>query len=112
MSTQSLKPQQPLTDDEASKEMKKMVAFIMQEAAEKTRELHIRADEEFNIEKAKIVHQETVAIEQQFARKLKQAEVKRRMYDNGGPPISLLYLGLVMRTLIRCGRLLVRRVYR
>lgn len=86
MSTQNLKPQQPLTDDEASKEMKKMVAFIMQEAAEKTRELHIRADEEFNIEKAKIVHQETVAIEQQFGRKLKQAEVKRRMYDSGGSP--------------------------
>lgn len=69
----------PLSDDEASKEMKKMVAFIMQEAAEKCREIQVKADEEFNIEKAKLVHQETTAIEQQYARKLKQAEVKRRM---------------------------------
>lgn len=69
----------PLSDDEASKEMKKMVAFIMQEAEEKCRELRIRADEEFNIEKAKLVRQETETIEQQFQKKLKQAEVKRKM---------------------------------
>jgi V-type H+-transporting ATPase subunit E len=69
----------PLSDDEASKEMKKMVAFIMQEAAEKSREIHVKADGEFNIEKAKLVHQETAAIETQFGRKIKQAEVKRRM---------------------------------
>lgn len=69
----------PLSDDEASKEMKKMVAFIMQEAEEKCRELCIRADEEFNIEKAKLVRQETETIEQQFQKKLKQAEVKRRI---------------------------------
>lgn len=69
----------PLSDDEASKEMKKMVAFIMQEAAEKTRELQVKADEEFNIEKAKIVRLETVNLEQLYARKLKLAEVKRRM---------------------------------
>ncbi|PJF19521.1 ATPase, V1/A1 complex, subunit E domain-containing protein [Paramicrosporidium saccamoebae] len=56
-----------------------MVAFIMQEAAEKSREIHVKADEEFNIEKAKLVHQETATIEAQFARKLRQAEVKRRI---------------------------------
>lgn len=76
MSSTSLKP---LSDDEASKEMKKMVAFIMQEAAEKCREIQVKADEEFNIEKAKFVNQETATIEQQYARKLKQAEVKRRI---------------------------------
>ena len=59
--------------------MKKMVAFIMQEAAEKSREINVKADEEFNIEKAKLVRQETTAIEQQFERKIKQAEVKRKM---------------------------------
>lgn len=69
-----------LSDDEASKEMKKMVAFIMQEAAEKSREIQIKADEEFNIEKAKLVRQETTTIEQQYQKKLKQADVKRKMY--------------------------------
>lgn len=66
-------------DDEAGKELRKMVAFIMQEAAEKSREINVKADEEFNIEKAKLVRQETTAIEQQFERKIKQAEVKRKM---------------------------------
>ena len=73
-------PLKPLTDDEASKEMKKMVAFIMQEASEKCTELHVRADEEFNIEKAKLVRHETINLEQLYARKYKQAQVKRRVY--------------------------------
>lgn len=70
----------PLSDEEANKEMRKMVAFIMQEASEKCREIGIKADEEFNIEKAKLVHQETAFIEQQFQKRFKQAEVKRKMY--------------------------------
>lgn len=68
-----------LSDDEASREMKKMVAFIMQEATEKAKEIRIKADEEFNIEKAKLVRQETTAIETNFARRLNQAVVKRKM---------------------------------
>jgi V-type H+-transporting ATPase subunit E len=40
----------------------------------------VKADEEFNIEKAKIVRQETVAIEAFFAKKTKQAEVQRKMW--------------------------------
>lgn len=72
--------QLPFVDEEAGKELRKMVAFIMQEASEKSREVHVKADEEFNIEKAKLVRQETTSIEQQFERKIKQAEVKRKMY--------------------------------
>lgn len=71
---------------DADKELRKMVAFIMQEATEKCREIHVKADEEFNIEKAKLVHQETTAIQQQFERRVRQAEVRRKMY-------SLLGLG-------------------
>ncbi|KAJ3111626.1 Dynein heavy chain 6, axonemal [Phlyctochytrium bullatum] len=37
------------------------------------------ADEEFNIEKAKLVRQETIAIEAFYQKKLKQAEVARKM---------------------------------
>ncbi|KAI8881551.1 ATP synthase subunit [Backusella circina FSU 941] len=67
----------PLNDDEVFNEMKKMVAFIKQEALEKARE--IKADEEFNIEKAKIVRQESLNIEGVFERKIKQAQVQKRI---------------------------------
>lgn len=59
--------------------MKKMVAFIMQEAHEKAREIEVKADEEFAIEKAKLVRLDSASIEQQHERRLKQAEVKRRI---------------------------------
>ncbi|KAG1316790.1 hypothetical protein G6F62_013280 [Rhizopus arrhizus] len=69
----------PLNDDEVFDEMKKMVAFIKQEALEKAREIKVKADEEFNIEKAKIVRQESLNIEAVFERKIKQAEVQKRI---------------------------------
>lgn len=67
------------TDDEASKEMKKMVTFILQEANEKAKEIRIKADEEFNIEKAKLVRQETTAIESNYTRRLNLVDVKKKM---------------------------------
>ncbi len=69
----------PLSEDEASTEMRKMVAFIMQEAGEKAREITVKADEEFNIEKAKLVRQEGAAIEAQYGKRLKQAELRRKI---------------------------------
>jgi len=60
-------------------EMKKMVAFIRQEAIEKAREIQVKADEEFNIEKAKLVRQEALHIEANYAKKLKQATIQRKM---------------------------------
>lgn len=68
-----------LSEEEAGREMKKMLAFIMQEADEKVNEIKVKANEEFNIEKAKLVRMESAAIEAQHDRRLKQAEVKRRM---------------------------------
>lgn len=66
-------------DDESSKEMRKMIAFIAQEASEKAREIEIKADEEFNIEKAKIVRKETTVIEENFAKRIKHASIKRKI---------------------------------
>lgn len=43
----------PMNDDEVLSEMKKMVAFIKQEAMEKAREIQVKADEEFAIEKVR-----------------------------------------------------------
>ncbi|KAG8678443.1 V-ATPase V1 sector subunit E, partial [Ceratobasidium sp. 395] len=78
----------PMNDDEVAGELNKMaapipqVAFIRQEAMEKGREIKVKADEDFNIEKAsykarnmaKIVRAETLAIDAEYAKKRKQAE--------------------------------------
>ncbi|WVW80020.1 hypothetical protein I302_101993 [Kwoniella bestiolae CBS 10118] len=64
-----------LDDSEIQTEMNKMVAFISQEAREKAREIQVKADEEFAIEKAKIVRQESLSIDSQYEKKKKQAEV-------------------------------------
>lgn len=55
------------------------MSFIRQEALERAREIKLKADEEFNIEKAKLVRQETVTIEAFFEKKRKQAEIQRKM---------------------------------
>ncbi|KAI7830878.1 vacuolar ATP synthase subunit E [Kickxella alabastrina] len=68
-----------MNDEEVYSEMNKMVAFIRQEAQEKALEIKVKADEEFNIEKAKLVRQESINVEAQFQRKVKQAEVKQRI---------------------------------
>ncbi|KAJ3542228.1 hypothetical protein NM688_g5996 [Phlebia brevispora] len=69
----------PLNDDEVLTEMNKMVAFIKQEALEKAREIQVKADEEFAIEKAKLVKQEQQAIDAQFEKKRKNAEVAQKI---------------------------------
>ncbi|KAJ3387406.1 V-ATPase V1 sector subunit E [Entophlyctis sp. JEL0112] len=71
--------QQRLNDSEVAAEMNKMVSFIKQEALEKAREIKVKADEEFNIEKAKLVRQETIAIEAFYQKKTKQADVARKI---------------------------------
>jgi len=68
-----------LNDEEVQNEMKKMIEFIKQEAFEKAREIQVKADEEFNIEKGKLVRQEALNVEAIFDRKIKQAEVQKRI---------------------------------
>ncbi|KZP18468.1 ATPase, V1/A1 complex, subunit E [Athelia psychrophila] len=69
----------PLNDDEVLSEMNKMVAFIKQEALEKAREIKVKADEEFAIEKAKLVKQEQHTIDAQYEKKRKGAEVAQKI---------------------------------
>ena len=56
-----------------------MTAFIRQEALEKAREIQIKADEEFAIEKSKIVRQETSAIDSTYAKKHKLASMSQQI---------------------------------
>ncbi|KAH7890393.1 ATPase V1 A1 complex subunit E [Phlebopus sp. FC_14] len=72
----------PLNEEEVLTEMNKMVAFIKQEALEKAREIKVKADEEFAIEKAKLVKQEQQAIDAQYEKKLKGAEVAQKIIQS------------------------------
>ncbi|KAH8823578.1 ATPase V1/A1 complex subunit E [Flagelloscypha sp. PMI_526] len=69
----------PMNDDEVVSEMNKMVAFIKQEAREKAREIRVKADEEFAIEKAKLVKSEQAAIDAAYEKKLNGAEVAQKI---------------------------------
>ena len=60
-------------------ELKKMTAFIHQEALEKAKEIEIKANEEFAIEKSKLVRQETSSIDSQYAKKHKQASMSQQI---------------------------------
>ncbi|KAJ5110211.1 hypothetical protein N7532_002856 [Penicillium argentinense] len=60
-------------------ELRKMTAFIRQEAMEKAREIQLKADEEFAIEKSKLVRQETAAIDTLYEKKFKQAAMSQQI---------------------------------
>ncbi|KAL4772615.1 ATPase, V1/A1 complex, subunit E [Aspergillus nidulans var. acristatus] len=68
-----------LSDDQVAGELRKMTAFIRQEALEKAREIQLKADEEFAIEKSKLVRQETAAIDTQYEKKFKQAAMSQQI---------------------------------
>ncbi|KAM0752304.1 hypothetical protein T439DRAFT_355163 [Meredithblackwellia eburnea MCA 4105] len=68
-----------ISDEEVVSEMRKMTAFIKQEALEKAREIKVKADEEFAIEKGKIVRQESTNIDAAFERKKKQLEIEKKI---------------------------------
>jgi V-type H+-transporting ATPase subunit E len=66
-------------DMQVAGELRKMTAFIKQEALEKAREIQIKADEEFAIEKSKLVRQETAAIDALYEKKFKQAAMSQQI---------------------------------
>ncbi|KAI2615363.1 ATPase, V1/A1 complex, subunit E [Hypoxylon sp. NC1633] len=68
-----------LSDDQVGQELRKMTAFIKQEALEKAREIEIKANEEFSIEKSKLVRQDTDAIDAAHSKKLKQAAMSQQI---------------------------------
>lgn len=56
-----------------------MTAFIRQEAMEKANEIRFKADEEFAIEKSKLVRQETSSIDSAYEKKFKQASMSQQI---------------------------------
>ncbi|CAH2350647.1 V-type proton ATPase subunit E [[Candida] railenensis] len=68
-----------LTDDQVSAELRKMKAFIEKEAQEKAKEIKLKADEEYEIEKASIVRSETAVIDSTYEQKLKKASLAQQI---------------------------------
>lgn len=56
-----------------------MKAFIEKEAQEKAKEIKLKADEEYEIEKASIVRSETAAIDSSYEQKLKKASLAQQI---------------------------------
>lgn len=58
-----------------------MMGFIEQEANEKVEEIDAKAEEEFNIEKGRLVQQQRLKIMEFYERKEKQVELQKKMYE-------------------------------
>ncbi|KAK3017755.1 hypothetical protein RJ639_005071 [Escallonia herrerae] len=68
-----------MNDADVSKQIQQMVRFIRQEAQEKANEISVSAEEEFNIEKLQLVEAEKKKIRQEYERKAKQVEVRKKI---------------------------------
>ncbi|KAF5179063.1 V-type proton atpase subunit e [Thalictrum thalictroides] len=68
-----------MNDADVSKQIQQMVRFIRQEAEEKANEITVSAEEEFNIEKLQLVEAEKKKIRQEYERKEKQVDVRKKI---------------------------------
>lgn len=71
-----------LSDQDVQKQIKHMMAFIEQEANEKAEEIDAKAEEEFNIEKGRLVQQQRVKIMEYYERKEKQVELQKKIQNS------------------------------
>jgi len=71
-----------LSDADVSKQIKQMMAFIEQEANEKAEEIDAKAEEEFNIEKGRLVQQQRLKIMEYYERKEKQVELQKKIQSS------------------------------
>lgn len=71
-----------LSDADVAKQIKHMMAFIEQEANEKAEEIDAKAEEEFNIEKGRLVQQQRIKIMEYYERKEKQVELQKKIQQS------------------------------
>jgi len=71
-----------LNDAEVKKQIDHMIAFIDQEANEKVDEINAKADEEFEIEKSRLVQQQRQKIISVYERKEKQLDQQRKVQQS------------------------------
>jgi V-type H+-transporting ATPase subunit E len=76
-----------MNQEQVRKQIENMKAFIMKEAQEKRDEILAKADEEFSMEKARLLQAERMKITKDYERKEKQLETNKKMYvDSHCPP--------------------------
>lgn len=68
-----------LSDAAVQKQIKHMMAFIEQEANEKAEEIDAKAEEEFNIEKGRLVQTQRLKIMEYYEKKEKQIEQHKKI---------------------------------
>jgi len=71
-----------LSDADVQKQIKHMMAFIEQEANEKAEEIDAKAEEEFNIEKGRLVQNQRLKIMDYYERKEKQVELQKKIQSS------------------------------
>ncbi|XP_015111721.1 V-type proton ATPase subunit E [Diachasma alloeum] len=71
-----------LSDADVKKQIKHMMAFIEQEANEKAEEIDAKAEEEFNIEKGRLVQQQRLKIMEYYEKKEKQVELQKKIQSS------------------------------
>jgi len=72
-----------LRDEDVQKQLKHMVSFILKEANEKADEIKVKAEEEFNIERQRLLLAEKAKLVKDFEKKEKQLEVNKKIaYSN------------------------------
>jgi V-type H+-transporting ATPase subunit E len=71
-----------LSDTDVQKQINHMMAFIEQEANEKAEEIDAKAEEEFNIEKGRLVQQQRLKIMEFYERKEKQVELQKKIQSS------------------------------
>jgi len=68
-----------ISDNDVQKQLRHMMAFIEQEANEKAEEIDAKAEEEFNMEKGRLVQQQRTKIMEYYEKKEKQVELQRKI---------------------------------
>jgi len=71
-----------LSDADVQKQIKHMMAFIEQEANEKAEEIDAKAEEEFNIEKGRLVQTQRLKIMEHYDKKEKQVALKNKIQSS------------------------------
>merc|ERR1712142_1040134 len=71
-----------LSDADVQKQIKHMMAFIEQEANEKIEEIDAKAEEEFNIEKGRLVQTQRLKIMEHYDKKEKQVALKNKIQSS------------------------------
>jgi len=71
-----------ISDTDVQKQLRHMMAFIEQEANEKAEEIDAKAEEEFNIEKGRLVQQQRTKIMEYYEKKEKTVELQRKIQSS------------------------------